>query len=183
MDQLLAAVFALFTSFTDVSSGKALMQTAKDNRLTIDTAVQHIAAAEFAGALYGVDPNLVLAIAYHESRFTQGVEGPLLSNGKRACGVMQHVPVMGPCPKRSLIEDYAAGTAHLAIWIRAEHGDIERALAGYAGGYPGVARFEEGAPRAVAIVRLNLARAKSIKRARELAQPRPETRKHDVSPS
>jgi soluble lytic murein transglycosylase-like protein len=183
MEQIIAAIFALFTSLADVPSAQALMSTAKDSRLTIETAVQHIAAARFAGTLTDVDPDLILAIAYHESRFTPGVEGPLLYNGKRACGVMQHVPVKGPCPKRSLLADYLAGAKHLAGWIRAERGDLKLALAGYAGGYAGIARYEEGATRARAVVQLNLARAARIKRARELAAPRPEKRKHEVSPS
>jgi soluble lytic murein transglycosylase-like protein len=183
MEQLLAAVFTLISSIADVPSGRALMTTAKDSHLTIETAVQHISAARFAGILTNVDPDLILAISYHESRFTPAVVGPLLDNGKHACGVMQHVPVKGLCPKRTLVEDYLAGAEHLAQWIRAEHGDIERALAGYAGGYPGVALYEEGAPRALAIVRLNLARAASIKRAMERAAPRPQKRTHDVSPS
>lgn len=183
MEQLLAAVFTLFTSLTDVPSAKALMTTAKDSRLTIETAVQHVTAARFAGTMTSVDPDLILAIAWHESRFTPGVEGPLLHNGKRACGVMQHVPIRGPCPKRTLLADYLEGAKHLAVWIRAERGDIERALAGYAGGYPAIKRYEEGASRVHAVVQLNLSRAARIKRARELTAPRPQKRKHDVSPS
>ena len=184
MEQLIAAVFTLITSIVDVPSAKALMSTAKDTRLTTETALQHIAAARFAAVLTRTDPDLLLAISHHESRYTPDVVGPLLHNGKRACGVMQHVPVKGPCPKRVLVADYLAGATHLRSWIRAARGDIERALAGYAGGYPALARFDEGGPSRVrSVVNLNLFRAKRIKRARELAVPRPGKRKHDVSPS
>jgi len=184
MEQIIAAVFSLFTSLADVQSAQALMTTAKDSRLTIETATQHIAAARFAGILAEIDPDLILAIAYHESRFTPTAEGPLLHNGKRACGVMQHVPVKGPCPKRTLLADYYLGAKHLAGWIRAARGSVDRGLAGYAGGYPALARYDEGGPSRVrSVVNLNLSRAKQIKRARDLAAPRPEKRKHDVSPS
>lgn len=168
MEQVIAAVFTLLTSIADRSAAESLVATAKDTRLTVETAAQHVAAARFAAVLTDTDPDLILAISHHESRFEPTVVGPLLHNGKRACGVMQHVPVAGPCPKRPLVADYLAGARHLAWWIRAERGNIERALAGYAGGYPAIKRYEEGAARVRAVVRLNLARARRIKSAREL---------------
>lgn len=167
MEQVIAAVFTLITSLADVPAAKALMSTAKDTHLTIETAAQHVAAARFAGILTDTDPDLLLAIAHHESRYEPDVIGPRM-RGKHACGVMQQIPITGPCPTPSLPADYLAGAQHLAEWIRAQHGDVERALVGYAGGYALLAIYDEGgAARARALVRLELGRARRIKRARD----------------
>lgn len=184
MHEVITAIFTLLTSIADVPAAKALVTTAKGTRLTMETAPQHVAAARFAGIITDTDPDLLLALAHHETNFDPTVVGPLLHNGKRACGVMQHVPVKGPCPKRMLIADYLAGARHLAWWIRAERRNIKRALAGYAGGYPSIARYDaDSTSRVHAVVQLNLARAARIKRARKLSAPRPQKRKHDVAPS
>lgn len=182
MEQVIAAVFTLITSIADRPAAEALVATAKGTRLTVETAAQHVAAARFAAVLTRTDPDLILAISHHESRFDPTVVGPVLHNGKRACGVMQHVPVKGPCPKRSLPADYLAGARHLAWWIRAERRNIERALAGYAGGYPSIARYDEDkASRVRAVVQLNLSRAKRIKRAREIQSTKADTpRSHNT---
>jgi hypothetical protein len=181
MEQLIAAVFALFTSMADVPAAEALIATAKDTRLTVDTAAVNIAAARFAAILTDTDPDLLLAIAHHESRFEPAVIGPLV-RGKRACGVLQHVPITAKCPEPSIFRDYVNGAQHLAGWIRAQHGDIKRALIGYAGGYALLALCDRGeAPRACSIANYNLARAKRIKDARELST-RPPGRTHPTAP-
>lgn len=168
MEQVIAALLTLFTSLVDVPAAEALLTTANDTHLTVETAAQHVAAARFAGILTDTDPDLLLAIAHHESRYEPHVVGPPV-RGKHACGVMQHVPIVGPCPKLSLPADYLEGAKHLAVWIRAQRGDIERALIGYAGGYALLKIYDDGGgTRVRAIVRLNLGRAKRIKRAREL---------------
>ncbi|HSX22152.1 MAG TPA: lytic transglycosylase domain-containing protein [Gaiellaceae bacterium] len=168
MEQLLAAFFAFVTSLADTRSAEALLSTAKDTHLTAETAAQHVAAARFAAVLTGTDPDLLLAIAHHESRYEPNVVGPPV-RGKHACGVMQQVPVTGPCPTVELPLDYLEGARHLAEWIRAQKGDVTRALVGYAGGYALLALYEEGgATRAQAVVRLELARAECIRRAREI---------------
>jgi transglycosylase-like protein with SLT domain len=169
MEQLLAALLTFFTSLTDVPAAEALLSTAKDTRLTLDTAAQNIAAARFAGALTGIDADLLLSIAHHESRFDPTVVGPLV-RGKRACGVMQQVPIKGPCPEPSLLRDYIDGAQHLAGWLRAQRGDLDRALVGYAGGYRLLKLYDEGGgDRVRGVVRLERARAARIKRARERA--------------
>lgn len=167
MEQLLTAVFTFIMSLADVPAAEALMSTAKDTHLTVETATQNIAAARFAAVLTDTDPDLLLAIAHHESRYEPTVIGPLV-RGKHACGVMQHVPVTGPCPAPSLVADYLAGAQHLAEWIRVQHGNLERAMIGYCGGYALLALYDDGgAERGRAIARLNFGRAKRIKLARE----------------
>jgi len=176
MYEVLVAVFTLLTSFVDVPAAEALVSTAKDTRLTVETAAQHVAAARFAAVITDIDPDLLLAIAHHESRYEPSVVGPLV-RGKRACGVLQHVPIRGKCPAPSLLRDYVNGAKHLAVWIRAQRGDLKRALIGYAGGYAllELCRRDE-APRACSIASYHLARTKRIKQARELGKQRLGTR-------
>ena len=176
MEQLIAAVFTLFASMVDAPAAEALMTTAKDTKLTVGAAAQHVAAARFAGTLTDIDPDLLLAIAHHESRYEPTVVGPLV-RGKRACGVLQHVPITKKCPEPSILRDYVNGAQHLAGWIRAQRGDLKRALIGYAGGYALLAMCDRGeAPRTCTVASYHLARAKRIKRARELSEKRPVTR-------
>lgn len=163
MQQLIAALFSLFVSTSDAEALTRL----PDTRLTVETARSHIAATRFVGALTNIDPDLLLAIAYHESRFELDVVGPTVGNAKHACGVMQHVPTAS-CPEPSLLRDYLDGARHLETWIRAQHGNVERALIGYAGGYALLKLCDRGeAPRACSIASVNLARAKRIKRLRQ----------------
>jgi hypothetical protein len=164
MQQILAALFSLFVSTSDAT---ALIRTANDTRLTVETAAQHLTAARFAAAVTDTDPDLLLAIAHHEARYELNVVGPPV-HGLRACGVMQHTPTAS-CPEASLINDYLTGARHLEEWIQAQHGDIRRALIGYAGGYALLALCDRGeAPRTCSIARVFQARAQRIKRAREL---------------
>lgn len=167
MHEIIVALFTLFASLIDVPAAEGLVTTAKDTRLTVAVAAQHVAAARFAGILTDTDPDLLLGIAYFESRYELNVVGPDV-RGKRACGVMQHTPVTR-CPKPSIFRDYLTGARHLATWIRAQRGDLRRALIGYAGGYALLALCDRGeAPRACARARVHQARAGRIKRARAL---------------
>lgn len=178
MHEVIAAIFALFVSTSDA---EALMHTARDTRLTVETAQQHIAAARFAAILTDTDPDLLLGIAHHESRYKFDVIGPLV-RGKRACGVMQHTPLKR-CPKPSLLRDYLIGARHLKEWIRAQRGNLKRALIGYAGGYALLEKCDRGeALRACTIANYHLARARRIQRARELSKERPGTRAHSPVP-
>jgi hypothetical protein len=163
--QILVAFFSLFVS---TSEAEVLMRL-PDTQLTIDTAKQHIAAAQIAGAAAGIDPDLILVISYHESRFELDVVGPTLGNNKRACGVMQHVPI-ARCPEPSMLRDYVDGAQHLATWIKAQRGDVSRGLIGYAGGYALLKKCDIGeAPKACSIARIHLARAGRLKHARTKA--------------
>jgi len=162
MQQILLAFLSLLVPSTDA---EALLRVAPRTKISTEHARLHIAAARIAGYVTDVDPDLILATAYHESRFDQTVRGPILENGKRACGVMQHVP-MKICPEPSLLRDYLAGAKHLKWWIDSQRGDVERGLAGYAGGYPSLERYNKNEDSRVRkVVRLNLARARRIKSA------------------
>jgi hypothetical protein len=163
--QILVALFTLFVSTSDAEVLAKLPGT----KLTVESARQHIAAARIAGAIAEIDPNLILVISYHESRFELDAVGPTLSNNKRACGVMQHVPV-ARCPEPSMLRDYVDGAQHLATWIKAQRGDVGRGLIGYAGGYALLKKCDLGeAPKACSIARIHLARAARLKHARAKA--------------
>jgi hypothetical protein len=96
---------------------------------------------------------------------------------------MQHVPITTKCPEPSILRDYVNGAQHLAGWIRAQRGDLKRALIGYAGGYALLDLCDRGeAPRTCTIASYHLTRAKRIKRARELGGSRPGTRVHAPAP-
>lgn len=130
MSALLTLLALLFPPPADV---EALRSTAP-SCLTTETARQHLVAARFAGAVYNVDPDLMLGIAWYESRYITTVVGPVVK-GKRACGVMQSIMKDG-CPKNPTLEDgYLEGAKHLREWLDASRNDLHTAMLGYAGGY------------------------------------------------
>ncbi len=130
MSILFTLLTLLFPTPEDV---EGLRRTAP-SYLTTETARDHLVAARVAGAVYSVDPDLMLSIAWFESRYTVNVVGPEV-RGKHACGVMQPIMETG-CPKNpTLLGGYFEGAAHLRTWLNAAHGDMRTAMLGYAGGY------------------------------------------------
>lgn len=114
----------------------ALRQTAPKALGSSEVAATHLAAATFAGELFSVDPAVLLAIAYRESRYTTGVVGPRV-RGRRACGLMQPMMHAGTCREQTVLEGYVEGAQHLRTWLdtRSCRGDLRCALLGYGGGY------------------------------------------------
>ncbi len=103
----------------------------------------HATAAVIAGIAYDVDPAVLLAIGWHESRYDHAAV-TVEEGGKVSCGVMTPEPI-ARCPsKPSLAAGYLAGAAHLRTWIDASRGNLVRALLGYAGGYRLIARCAQG---------------------------------------
>ena len=111
--------------------------------LTVETARTHYGAARIASAIAGVDPDQLLAIAWHESRYDFGYVqheppdpdhpelGPRVS-----CGAMTPRPHYGGCEPWELtpIGGYVAGARHLRTWIDLCRGDQICGLTAYAGG-------------------------------------------------
>lgn len=135
--QILHVVFrvaiAMLTPPTDADA--AGLHRFAPNEVSSDRARDHVWAARVAAAFYGVDADMVLAIGYHESHFTESAVGPE-SGGRVSCGTMTPYPT-NVCVPRSLLGQYLDGTRHWVIdWRRARdvRGDHE-ALLGYAGGY------------------------------------------------
>jgi hypothetical protein len=109
--------------------------------LTSESAAENIAAARLAGAVYRLDPDLLLAIAWRESRYQPDAIGPVV-RGKRACGVMQ--PIMHKqCVAPRLLDGYLEGARHLREWMRATRSQRD-ALVGYAGGYAMIEKCKLG---------------------------------------
>lgn len=142
--------------------------------LTTETAHEHLLLARVAAAEHGLDADLLLSIAWFESRYTVDVIGPEV-RGKRACGVMQ--PMMKTaCPTNpSLAGGYMQGAQHVRAWVTAARGDMRMAMLGYGGGYALINRCAEGAlmvERAGRLIDLctvadtRLYRMQAIKRAR-----------------
>lgn len=106
--------------------------------LTTEEAAEHLTAARLAGAVYEIDPDILLSIAWHESRYTQkAVTREVL--GKVSCGAMTPEPTydLEACKRAtsSLVYGYLAGAHHLRIWLDVTKDDLHEALRGYAGGY------------------------------------------------
>lgn len=98
------------------TEAQALQETAPAY-LTLASAAQHLGAARIAGAQYGVDPGVLLSVAYHESRFVVDLRTPE-SGGRVSCGVMTPTP-QARCDRAelTLLGGYLAGAAHLRTWI------------------------------------------------------------------
>jgi|GEM_PF-6018807 len=133
-------ILTLAIWLTSSSDADALRRTSPAY-LDAPTAHAHLAAARVAGVVHRVDPDLLLAIAWRESRYQPAAVGPLV-RGRRACGVMQ--PIMRErCAAPSLLDGYLEGAQHLRGWVRATR-DRHLALVGYAGGYAMIAKCKLG---------------------------------------
>lgn len=130
MSYLIALVLALDPAPADVEAFRAT--DAHD--LTLESASTHLAAARYAGMTFGVRPELLLAIAWHESRYTIGVV--TREPGHRvSCGAMTPTP-QRRCSKWELsaLGGYLAGARHLRAWLDHCGGSEWCALTSYAGG-------------------------------------------------
>jgi hypothetical protein len=139
MSALITLLTLLLTPPQDV---EALRSTAP-SYLTTDTAREHLLAARVAAASYNLDADLLLAIAWYESRYTVNAIGPLV-RGKRACGVMQPIMENGCQKNPTLMEGYLEGAKHVRTWLDASRGDMNLAMLGYAGGYALINKCKEG---------------------------------------
>lgn len=148
----------------------ALRDTARAY-LTADTAAEHLTAARFAGAVYEVDPDLLLSIAWHESRYSPTAVTPEAGH-KISCGVMTPEPTrdIALCSRStsSLTAGYLAGARHLRAWILACRDNLHCAFTGYAGGYYLIAACKRDAtPRACDTWDVFLSRAAMIRNLRD----------------
>lgn len=96
------------------------------------TARAHLAAARVASATTGEDVDMLLSIAWHESRYDVSAVTREVG-GRVSCGAMTPEPVRA-CSSSTLIDQYRAGAEHLHAWRAATRTERD-ALLGYAGGY------------------------------------------------
>lgn len=136
--------------------GVALARTAPQD-LTVERASAHLWAARVAAVATGTDADVLLSIAWHESRYTDAVTP---ERGDRAsCGAMTPTPV-ARCAPRSLLDQYLDGARHLRAWIDAAP---HAYFLGYAGGYHLIRLCtEDPQARACAFPSVIRARAKLI---------------------
>jgi hypothetical protein len=139
MQTILAIILALLMPRADA---EALARTAPEHALTVKAAVQHLAAARVAALETGVDADLILSVAAHESHYESNAIGPE-SGGRVSCGTMTPTPVT-TCVRVGLVEQYLAGARHLRGWIDAMHGNMRLGLIGYAGGFRLIAACAKG---------------------------------------
>lgn len=113
------------------------------NEISIVRAYAHVWAARVAAARYNADPDMVLAISYHESRFTPDTVTPGPA-GTVSCGAMTPYPTI-QCPHQTLLAQYLEGTRHWTLWngAPAVHSAHE-GLLGYAGGYALIQACRQG---------------------------------------
>jgi soluble lytic murein transglycosylase-like protein len=130
---LTALLLSLVAWLTPAVDAEALRATAP-SYLDSSSAREHLAAARIAGAAYRVDPDLLLTIAWRESRYIADASMREVS-GRWSCGLMQiTMPDGVPCPRADVLAGYLAGAEHLATWSRATH-NLRDTLLGYAGGF------------------------------------------------
>lgn len=166
LDQVIAVAIAIFTPITD-QEADALRSTDPYD-LTIDRAREHLEASRLASAIVSIDQDLLLSIAWHESRYMHNVVSHE-PRGLVSCGVMTPVP-KGHCRPSTLVDNYLDGAMHLDGWYRVSHGRHWAALIGYGGGFYMIRRCSSGErSRACAIPWIFLSRAKQIRQARKQA--------------
>jgi hypothetical protein len=130
---LVVAILLFLANDTSYAEARALQRTAIAH-LTPETAYLHLKAARLAGSRYQIRPELLLAIARHESNYNITTQTP--EPGHRvSCGVMTPVPKRRCTPSDlSLYGGYYAGAAHLRVWMNHCNGSEICALLSYAGG-------------------------------------------------
>ena len=147
---MLDTLIILLALLVSPDDADALRRTAP-SYLTVETARVHLAAARLAAAQFSVDPDLVLSIAYYESRYNAN-ERTQEPRRKISCGVMTPVPKYA-CETPSLAAGYLEGAGHLREWLDMCRGHELCALRGYAGGWSVIRICGDATARAVSVCR------------------------------
>src|SRR5579859_7033557 len=96
-----------------------------------------------AGHQYGIDPNLIAAVAFHESAFNTRELSPI-----GATGLMQLLPdtgrLLGAKDLYDPRDNVFAGTKYLKEQLDRFHGNLDLALAAYTKGYIAVQKSGPG---------------------------------------
>lgn len=122
----------IILALTLLHDAESLRRTAPAD-LSLAGACANLAAARAAGAELAVDPDLLLAVAHHESRYQAGAV-TAEPGRKVSCGVMTPEPLR-TCRPSTLERGYLDGARHLRGWLDACRGRLRCALTGYAGGF------------------------------------------------
>lgn len=138
----MSIILVLLSLLVPDSDAAALQKTAP-SYLTVETARMHLAAARVAAEIHDVDADLLLSVAWFESRYTVNTVGPNV-RGKHACGVLQPTMETACAQAPTLLGGYLQGAKHVREWIDAAHGNMRTAMLGYAGGYALIKACAEG---------------------------------------
>ena len=130
-----AVISALFRLLFGADPVENLRAAVPDD-LTYAQAAIHLKSALNAERVTGEPAAQLLAISWHETRFTSNYvqpesPDPVTGEARNSCGVLTPEPLVGPCRSASLDAQYIDGARHLAMW-RGKYGD--RALDAFAGG-------------------------------------------------
>lgn len=171
----MATVILYFLALLTTSSSDAEgLRLSAPSYLNHQSAWENLVAARTAGAMHGVDSDLILSVAWHESRFQHEVKTPLSSSRTttlHSCGVMTPYPTDdATCASQasSLLAGYLAGAEHVSVWRRAVGAD--RMLGGVAGGYRFLQRCEGSSAPPCDTPQIFRRRAELIKRLRAHAR-------------
>lgn len=144
MSQIFWVLLSIF--FPSDEDVEALRKSAP-SYLTTEAARENLVWARAASFQFNVDPHLVLAIAWNESRYTVDAVTQEIG-GKVSCGVMTAIPTKNveSCKQitSSLQAGYVSGAGHLRTWFDACRQNQTCALLGYAGGYRLINACKEG---------------------------------------
>ena len=97
-------------SLTQAPEAIEALRASAPSDLTSSSAADHLAAATIAARHVQVDRDLLLAIAWHESRYVTGAVGRE-HDGLVSCGVMTPAPTVRGA-HATLIDEYLAGARH-----------------------------------------------------------------------
>jgi len=139
----MSIIIAFLTLFLVSADDVETFRATAPSYLTTETARDHLVAARMAAVYHRVDADLLLSIAWFESRYTIDAVGPMV-RGKRACGVLQPIMEQRCSETPSLMGGYFEGAKHLREWMNAARGDMRTAMLGYAGGYALIKACDEG---------------------------------------
>lgn len=129
-----AALFVLLRLLVTDADAEALRRTATEP-VALELAAENLAAARVAGAVFGIDPDLLLSISWHEGHWRADAVTPE-HDGLVSCGAMTPEPI-AHCEPQTVLDGYLAGARHLRTWMNATP-DLRTGLLGYASGYRGI---------------------------------------------
>ncbi len=161
-----AIITTLIALFVSPGDADALRSTAP-GYLTLDAAREHLAAATVAAVASGMDVNLLLSIAHHESRYDH-TEQTSEAKGRVSCGVMTPTPQARCEHGMSVLSGYLDGAVHLRGWFLSTRTKRD-ALLGYGGGFAAITYCRTRHDGACAVPEVFDARRAMIRRARSRA--------------
>ena len=141
-----ALALALVLTATTAAHAATPQQRLAANAFPLPVPQTIVPFIEEAAAKYRVDPNLIAAVAFRESRFKA-----IDASWRGAQGVMQLMPktarALGVTDVNDPRQNILAGTKYLKMMLDRFHGDLDRSLAAYNAGPELVAKVGPNATK------------------------------------